>query len=145
MKKRISPSVENVILPIMGTSFEITKYLCMSSCFMGLSALVLFSMGNYVLSFLLGVLCLTSINHWRRYEYGGWRQRLDMAWVNLCGVYGLLDMTYGTEFQQVLFFNLLYCIWIFYRLSMLEQKEWPVFHMSIHLYVSFFIPLIYLL
>lgn len=103
-------------------------------------------MEKYAISFLLGILCLTSINHWRDYQYGGWRQRVDLAWVNLCGVYGLLDiLTYGTEFQQFIFFSMLTCIWFFYRMSMLEQREWPVFHMSIHMYVSFFIPLMYLL
>ena len=129
----------------MGTTFETTKYLCASSCFIGFSSLVLFFMEKKIISFLLGVLCLTSLNHWRDYQLGGWRQRVDMAWVNVCGVYGLFEvLTYGSEFQQFIFLSMLYCIWIFYKISMLEYREWPIFHMSIHLYVSFFIPLMYL-
>ena len=126
--------------------FEETKYLCMSSLFIGISSIVLFHFKKYVISFLMFVLCLTSINHWRRYEYGGWRQQLDLAWVNVSGLYGMIDtLYYGNEFQRYLCFSMIYCVWIFYKISKTSFSQWIVFHMSIHIYVAFFIPLVYLL
>ena len=146
MKKRIFRFVENVILPIMCVSVETTQYLCMSSVFIGISSFVLVSLGKYVQSFLMSILFLTSINHWRDYQLGGWRQRVDMAWVNVCALYGLYDlMLDGTEFQWTIVGNMLICVFIFYRISQLEYKHWSVFHMAIHLYAFFFIPLLYVL
>lgn len=113
---------------------------------MGISSVVLFQLKKYVLSFLSGVLCLTSINHWRDYKQGGLRQRIDIAWVNICGFYGLFEtFIFGNEFQQCIFLSMLYCIWIFYKISETQCEKWSVFHMAMHLYVSFFIPLMYLL
>lgn len=138
--------VEIVILLIMTTSFEVTKYLCASSCFMGVGSMVLFKLEKYALSFLSCVLFLTSLNHWRDYQAGGWRQRIDIAWVNVCGFYGLIEtLLYGTEFQQCIFLSMIYCIWIFYKISETKYRQWSIFHMSIHIYVSFFIPMMYLL
>jgi hypothetical protein len=126
-------------------SFEETKYLCFSSLFITISSIVLFYLQKYVLSFLMFVLSVTSINHWRRFELGGWRQSLDLAWVNVCGLYGLLDSFCGTEFQQCLFLSMIYCVWIFYKISQTCCRQWVIFHTSIHIYVAFFIPLLYLL
>ena len=99
-----------------------------------------------MISFLLGILCLTSLNHWRDYQLEGWRQVLDLAWINVCGMYGLIDtFIYGTEFQQAIFLSMIYCIWIFYKVSEMGYSQWYIFHMNIHLYVSFFIPLMYVL
>jgi hypothetical protein len=109
------------------------------------SSLVLYSLGQQVLSFLMGVLCLTSLNHWRDYQYGGWRQRIDMAWVNVCGLYGIFEVIQGTEIQQMIFFNMLACVFLFYQISKLEYQHWSIFHMSIHLYAAFFIPLLYVI
>jgi hypothetical protein len=130
----------------MSTTFETTKYLCASSCFIGISSLVLFKLKKYFLSFLFGVLCITSLNHWRDYQAGSWRQRIDLAWVNVCGFYGIFEsLLFGTEFQQCIFLSVTYCNWIFYKISEKGTKHWPIFHMTIHMYASFFIPLMYLL
>jgi hypothetical protein len=130
----------------MCTKFQTTKYLCMSSAFIGLSSVLLFYMGKYVISFLSFILCLTSINHWRDYQHGGWRQRMDLFMVLVCGLYILIEIFfYGSEFQKVLLVTMFFCILVFFRISMTECKAWAIFHMNIHLYASIFIPLVYLL
>jgi len=145
MKLRIFLFVGIVILPIMRTTFETTQYLCMSSSLFAVSSAILFYLERYVISFLMGILCLTSINHWRDYQLGGWRQRIDMAWVNVCGLYGVLEVLQGTEIQRMIFFNMMACVALFYRISQQEGPQWSIFHMSIHLYAAFFIPLLYLI
>jgi hypothetical protein len=142
---RIFRFVELVILGIM-IPFETTQYLCMSSCFIGLSAVTLYFLQKYTISFLTGVLCMTSLNHWRDYQYGGWRYRMDIAWVNLCLLYGFLCIFYeGNEFQQYMLLSMIACLALFFQISESCIRQWSVFHMSIHLYVSFFVPLLYIL
>jgi hypothetical protein len=117
------------------------EWLCYSSCFMGLSSLVLHYMKEDDLSFLMGVLCMTSLNHWRDYVDRGIRQTVDIAWVYFCIVYIFYYiMNYGTDFQQYLSMSVLLCIILFYKAYWLFPEQWVFFHMSIHLYASFFIP-----
>jgi len=146
MNLRIFHFVEIVILLIMCTKFQTTKYLCMSSVFIGLSSILLFYMGKYVISLLSFILCLTSLNHWRDYQYRGWRQLMDLFMVFVCGLYIAIEIfLYGSEFQKVVLVSMFFCIFGFFGISMTESKAWSVFHMTIHLYASFFIPLMYLL
>ena len=115
--------------------------LCLSSCFMGVSSLVLYLIGEYTFSFLMGVLCATSINHWRDYVERGIRQTIDIAWVYLCIVYSVYYMfQYGSEFQQYLTLSVLLCILLFYKAYLFFPEKWILFHMTVHLYASFFIP-----
>jgi len=118
-----------------------SKWLCLSSFFMGLSSIVLYQLGKDDFCFLMGVLCMTSLNHWRHYVDRGIRQSIDIAWVYLCILYGFYYMLhYGNDFQQYLFLTVLLCIILFYKAYWLFPKQWIIFHMSIHLYASFFIP-----
>jgi hypothetical protein len=118
-----------------------SPWLCLSSCFMGLSSLFLYHLGEDDFSFLMGVLCITSLNHWRDYVDRGIRQTVDIAWVYLCIVYAFYYMVhYGNDFQQFLAMSVLLCIVLFYKAYYLFPERWILFHMSIHLYASFFIP-----
>lgn len=108
---------------------------------MGLSSLVLYEIGEEDFSFLMGVLCLTSLNHWRDYVDRGIRQTVDIAWVYFCIAYVVYYMLkYGNEFQQHLALSVLLCIIMFYKAYYFFPEQWVFFHMSIHLYASFFIP-----
>jgi hypothetical protein len=126
--------------------FETTQYLCMSSSFMGLSALTLFYLEQYTFSFFMGILCLTSLNHWRKYEYKGWRQRIDLFWVKVCVVFYWIKLFQkNQEFHYAFSGSLLLCLLFFFAVSESWIKQWVVFHMAIHLYVSFFAPLLFIL
>jgi len=145
MRTRMFHYVELVILIIM-IPFETTKYVCMSSVFIGISAIILYLLEVYDFSFFMGILCMTSLNHWRKYELGGWRQRIDLTWVNICFVYFTKNILYkGTEFQQYLAFSVLICMILFFQISKSSIQYWLIFHMAIHLYVSFFVPMLFLL
>lgn len=118
-----------------------SPWLCLSSCFMGLSSLMLYQMEQDDFCFLMGVLCMTSLNHWRYYVDRGIRQTIDIAWVYLCIVYVMYYMVqYGNDFQQHLALSVLLCIILFYKAYYVFPNQWIFFHMSIHLYASFFIP-----
>lgn len=117
--------------------------LCLSSCFMGLSSLALYQLGEDDFSFLMGVLCVTSLNHWRDYVDRGIRQTVDIAWVYFCIVYvSYYLFHYGNDFQQHLALSVLLCIILFYKAYLLFPEKWIYFHMSIHLYASFFLPVV---
>ena len=129
----------------MSYPFEETKYLCVSSGLIGVSALYMYIYDS-TLSFLLATLCLTSINHWRKYVENGIRQRLDIACVFLCGLYiAWKTLCNKNEFKLYLFFSILVCLSIFFFISMRGGCHWVVFHASLHLYLSFFVPLLYIL
>jgi hypothetical protein len=126
--------------------FSDTKYLCLSSCFMGISSWALYRLKEYVLSFLLGVICFTSINHWRNYLENGWRQRIDISWVFLCALYIPLYTLYAKgEFQLYMGLSLLLCIAALCLYTYICESYWVVVHSTIHLYFSFFVPLLYIL
>jgi len=119
-----------------------SQWLCLSSCFMGISSFVLYQMEEYDFSLLMGVLCITSLNHWRDYVDRGIRQTIDIAWVYLCIVYVFYYMMYyGNEFQQHLAISVLICVILFYKAYLFFPDHWIFFHMTIHLYASFFIPM----
>ena len=130
----------------MSYPFEETKYLCASSGLMGLSSLALIGVHEYTLAFLLGVLCLTSLNHWRNYVDHGIRQRVDIAWVILCSLYlAWKTGCEGNAYKNYLFFCVLVSCSFFWIMSLRAGSYWLVFHASLHLYLSFFVPLMTIL
>jgi hypothetical protein len=112
---------------------------------MGLSSFILCLLGVYDIAFLLGILCITSLNHWKKFELGGWRQRLDLAWVNFFFTYMLLKILFLGDWQQYIAFSLLTCLLIFFQISKSSIEKWVIFHISIHLYVSVFVPMLFIL
>lgn len=143
-KTRISRYADFVTFIIM-IPFEITQYLCVSSVFMGVSSWILFLLGVYDVAFMMGILSITSINHWRKFELGGWRQRLDLVWVNLFFTYMLIKFLFLGDWQQYIAFSLLVCTLIFFQISKTSIEKWVIFHISIHLYVSVFVPMLFIL
>ena len=114
-------------------------WLSLSSCFMGITSLMLYQIEDDF-CFLMGVLCMTSLNHWRDYVDRGIRQTVYIAWLYLCILYVVYYMIcYGSDFQQYLAMSVLLCIILFYKAYYLFPNKWILFHMSTHLYMSFFI------
>jgi hypothetical protein len=130
----------------MSYPFEETKYLCVSSGLMGLSSLLLYGLHEHTLSFLLGILCMTSLNHWRNYVDHGIRQRIDISWVVICSVYiAWKILSEGCEYKNYLFLSVLVSCMFFWVISLRGKSFWVVFHSSLHLYLSFFVPLLTIL
>ena len=129
----------------MSYPFEETKYLCTSSCLIGISSLVLYTLHEHTLSFLMGILCLTSINHWQKYVQNGFRQRIDTAWVIVCTLYIGWKTIDSNDLKQYIILSLLVSSMFFYTISMQGGSYWVVFHASLHLYLSFFVPLLSIL
>ena len=130
----------------MSYPFEETKYLCVSSGLIGLSALMLYGFHEYTLSFLLGTLCITSVNHWRKYADKGIRQRIDVSWVILSSLYiAWRTMCERNEYKNYLFFSVLVSCIFFWVISLRGKSYWVVAHASLHLYLSFFVPLLTIL
>ncbi len=126
--------------------FSETKYLCMSSGLIGISSIILLWLREYTMSFFSAVLCATSLNHWRDYIDQGWRQRVDISWVIVYGIYYMLNVIYyGNEFHIYLFLSVLSCIIILFHISNRGKEYWVVAHSAMHLYFSFFVPMLYIL
>ena len=126
--------------------FSETKYLCISSGLIGISSVILYLLREYTMSFFSGILCLTSVNHWRDYIENGWRQRVDISWIVVMLLYLMLNIIYyGTEFQIYLFLAVISCMMIFFHISTRGKEYWIVSHSTLHLYFSFFVPMLYIL
>jgi hypothetical protein len=130
----------------MSYPFEETKYLCVSSGLMGVSSLLLYGLHEYTLAFLLGILCLTSLNHWRNYVNRGIRQRIDVSWVVICSLYiAWKILSQGCEYKNSLFLSVLVSCSFFWFISLRAGGYWLVAHATLHLYLSFFVPLLTIL
>ena len=126
--------------------FSDTKYLCISSGLIGLSSAILFFLNEKFGSFLMGILFLTSINHWRHFVLGGWKQRLDVAWIILMGCFLFtLVILYKSNFHIWLSLSVAFTMMLFYIYTHLFERYWIVAHSSIHIYAAFFITMIYIL
>jgi len=125
--------------------FSDTKYLCISSLFIGLSSLALYALNQKMMALILGFLCFSSINHWRNYLENGWRQRLDISYVGFCLLYIMYRFFQETEFMFFMGMSLLFTIGLLCLYTYICEHLWVVVHSTIHLYVSFFIPFLYML
>ncbi len=129
--------MEGCVYPL---PYKFSKYLFCSSFLMALSFIFALYFNEGYISIYFFLLFLTSINFWRKPEYG-LRRNLDKMLV-YCGVIYTLFFIYllsGT-FYKIMFLNLFICILFFqiieYILCFFNSTKWIVFHMALHLYVS---------
>jgi len=121
--------------------YKYSKYLFCSSFLMSVTALVTLYYDEGYTSLYYFLLFLTSINFWRRPEYG-FRRQLDQLLVYSGCLYVLYNvfLVLKTEFQRVTFISLFACVLIFDIIELLlcyfNSTKWIIFHMAIHLYVS---------
>ena len=125
--------------------FSETKYLCISSFMIGIGSILLYKLGEKLPSVLLGILCLTSLNHWRDYEPGGWRQRLDIGFVATGSLLFAGITLCRSEYHIYLGLVLAFTTIALFLCTHLFERYWIVCHTSIHLYAAFFVPLLYIL
>jgi len=121
--------------------YKYSKYLVVSSFLMGLSALFALYFDEGIISVYFFLLCLTSINFWRKPQYGI-RHKIDKMLV-YTGVIYFLFYTYillNKEFYRIMFLNLFICVLSFDMIERIccyfNSTKWIVFHMTLHLYVS---------
>jgi hypothetical protein len=130
--------IEGCSLPL---HYKYSKYLFCSSFLMSVTALVTLYYDEGITSLYYFLLFLTSINFWRRPDYG-FRRHLDHVLVYSGCLYVLYNvfLVLKTEFQRVTFISLFACVLIFDIIELIlcyfQSTKWIIFHMAIHLYVS---------
>lgn len=123
-----------------------TDYLYYTSYFIGLSSLVSYYHGDYTTFLFMFFLFLTSINYWKNPSYGI-RRNVDLFLVKMINVYFYgTTLVYSDEFCHQVFVNCLYHVLFLYFIEHLyvyaNHKHWVVLHMMIHVYLSFFTPVV---
>ena len=119
------------------------RFLCYSSFCMLCSCLLSYYMNDSYYSIYFLLLFLSSINHWRKPEYGI-RRNIDLFVVYGGIVYTLLRLCLlKNEFNRYMLLSFLFCIIIFYSIEFIcvymNSNKWVIFHMSIHLYAALMI------
>ena len=120
--------------------YSYSKFLFYSSFSMCVGAFIAYIMNDIYISVYLLLLFLTSINHWRKPEYG-LRRNIDLSLVSIGMFYTLLKFCLlKDEFHRVGVLILSCCMMLFfileYILSYLDSPKWIIFHMTLHIYVS---------
>jgi hypothetical protein len=118
--------------------YSYSKFLLYSSCTIGISAVIAYIMNDLYVTVYLLLLFLTSINYWRKPEYG-LRRNIDLTAVSIGGVYALLNIfLLKDEFHRVGLLIILFCTIVFFILehilSYFDSPKWIVIHMALHIY-----------
>jgi len=132
------------MLTFMNLKFNnIQKYsifLFYSSFWMLFAMIISFIMKDLYISLYFLFLFLTSINHWRKYEYGI-RRNIDLFVVYIGIIFLLLQVCLlKNEFNRFIVLSVLLCCFIFYMIEFIcvyfNSNKWVIYHMTIHLYAS---------
>jgi hypothetical protein len=129
--------MEGVNLPM---SYNYSKFLFYSSFSMLISTLIAIYMNDIYITIYFFLLFLSSINYWRKPEYG-FRRNIDLLIVNI-GIISLLSQIclLKNEFCRHIYMSLAFCSVLFYIIEhilvYMNNVKWIVFHMAIHIYIS---------
>ena len=118
-------------------------FLFYSSFSMGLAMIISYIMNDLYVSLYFLFLFLSSINHWRRPEYGI-RRNIDLLIVYIGCAFTILRVcVLKNEFNRYIVLSMLFCIVIFYFFEYIliyfNSNKWVLLHMTIHLYSSLLI------
>ena len=97
-------------------------------------------MNDLYITIYFGLLFLTSINYWRKPEYG-FRRNIDMLVVYI-GVFIMLFQAclLKNEMNRYIYLSMGVCAIIFYITEHImvyfNNSQWIIFHMTLHIYVS---------
>ena len=122
-------------------SYSYSKFLLYSSCIIGISSVIAYIMNDVYVSVYLLILFLTSVNFWRKPEYG-LRRNIDLTVVYMYAIYTTLNIfLLKDEFHRVILLIVFLSV-IMYNLIekilyYLDSPKWIIFHMAMHIYVSF--------
>jgi hypothetical protein len=115
-------------------------FLFYSSFCMLFASIIAYIMDDKYITMFLIIVFLTSINHWRRPEYG-LRRNIDLLIVYICVGYTVLRACLlKNEFTRYFVLSMLFCGLVFYFLEYLfiylNMDMWIILHMTMHLYLS---------
>jgi hypothetical protein len=135
--------MDGCMLPL---SYNYSKYLYYSSFLLGISSYISFYFQDYYTFLFMFVLFLSSIQFWRKPDYGLQRD-IDMFLCKCIAVYFYMNtLCFYDEFSRTMYIYVFICLFLFlmieWVLYSLKHKKWIIFHMAIHIYVSFFTPFI---
>ena len=125
---------------------EISEYFLCSSLFIFIVATTTFYNNDYITSFFMTCLFSTSINFWRNPQYNIHRT-LDMAMCKIIGIFFIINSFTFCEFSRVLF-ECVILVAVLFNITenilwLCDSNKWVIFHLAIHIYVSYFILFIY--
>ena len=128
--------------------YSYSKFLLYSSCAIGISSVIAYIMNDVYVSVYLFILFLTSINFWRKPEYG-LRRNIDLTVVYMYVLYTILNIfLLKNEFHRVFLLAVFLSVNLYnvveYILYYFGSTKWIIFHMAMHIYVSFCIFLVIL-
>jgi hypothetical protein len=120
------------------SSKQYSKFLFYSSFSMGLSMIISYILNDLYVTLYFLFLFLSSINHWRKPEYGI-RRNIDLFMVYFGASIVILQCCLlKSEFNRFMVVSILFnCIIFFileYILVYFNSNKWVILHMSIHLY-----------
>jgi hypothetical protein len=125
-------------LKIKFNTKEYGIFLFYSSFCMLFSIWLSYYMNDYYFTFYFILLFLSSINHWRKPEYG-LRRNIDLFIVYSGVVYTLLRVCLlSCEFNRVIILSMLFSCLVFYIIEFIcvyyNSNKWVIYHMTLHLY-----------
>jgi hypothetical protein len=138
METRIEKYKEGLEYPLQ---YKYSKYLVYSSFTMSISSLFALYFDEWLTSIYYFILFLTSINFWRKPEYG-LRHKIDKILVYIGVVYIFFNqyLLLNKEFYRVALLDMFICILLFFMIEHIlcyfHSTKWIIFHMAIHIYVS---------
>lgn len=115
-----------------------SKFLFYSSFSMCLGFIISYIMNDLYVSLYFLFLFLSSINHWRKPEYGI-RRNLDL-FIVYCGVACLIFQCslLKSEFSRFIILSILFNCMVFYFIEYIlvyfNSNKWVILHMCIHIY-----------
>jgi hypothetical protein len=126
--------------------YKYSKYLFYSSFLIGISSFVSLYYQDILTFLFLFIMFLSSIRFWYKPEYG-WIRDIDMCLCKIISLYffGVTLYFYG-EYYQTVYLIAVYELLFLYACELIcyayESKKWIIYHMAIHIYLSFWIPFI---
>ena len=125
---------------------EIREYFLFTIMFIFITGIITFYKKDYITSFFVFCLVFTSINFWRNPLYDI-RRTIDMTMCKILGIFLLINSITFNEFNRVLYeciiISLLSFTLIENILWILDNYQWVIFHLAIHIYTFYFILFIY--
>jgi len=135
--------IDACTLPI---PYSYSKYLYFSSHLIGLSSCVSLYYQDYITFLFMFALFMSSLRFWSKPDYG-WVRNMDMFLCKCIAVYFYMNvLCYYDEYCRVVGFYCMMSNLFFYIVELilcsLKSNKWIIFHMFIHIHVSFFTPFI---
>ena len=121
-------------------SYEYSKYMIYSSFSLLAASIVAYMEHDITIAIYFLLLFLTSVNYWRHADYGI-RRDVDMFLAKISFLLFVWKMSISDEFQMIYLLSYYICGLSFYAIEQIlvyyNNIKWIIFHMAIHIYISF--------